>query len=109
VRFVLELPERFGRLRCLAERADGGGCSSESLTAEAMPSKQMNAKRKAVFERIESFEQAIGRAREYLESGKHADWSGFRPFFARKFEDGRELPPHKDWVKNVFLPHMERH
>jgi hypothetical protein len=68
----------------------------------------MNAKRKAVLDRIESLEQAIGKAREYLESGKHADWSGFRPLFVRKRKDGKELPPHKDWVRNVFLPRMER-
>ncbi len=68
----------------------------------------MNAKRKAVLERIEWLEQAIGRAREYLESGKHAHWSGFRPIFAGKVKEGKKLPPHKDWVKNVFLPRTER-
>jgi hypothetical protein len=68
----------------------------------------MNAKRKAVQDRIESLEQAIRRAREYLESGKHADWRGFRPLFARKLKDGKELPPHRDWVKNVFLPRVEK-
>ena len=68
----------------------------------------MNAKKKAVLERIESFEQAIGRAREYLESGQHAHWSGFRPLFVHKQNDGKELPPHKDWVKNVFLPNKEK-
>jgi hypothetical protein len=68
----------------------------------------MNAKRKAVVDRIESLEQAIRRAREYLESGKHADWGGFRPLFDRKLKDGNELPPHKDWVKNVFLPRVEK-
>ena len=73
-----------------------------------MPKKQFNAKRKAVLERIEAIKQAIARAREYLESGKHADWSGFRPLFVPKFKHGKELPPHKDWVKNVFLPARER-
>ena len=68
----------------------------------------MNQKRKAVADRIESLEQAIRIASEYLESGKHADWPGFRPLFDRKVKDGKELPPHKDWVKNVFLPHMEK-
>ena len=68
----------------------------------------MNAKTKAVADRIESLEQAIRRAREYLESGKHADWHGFRPLFDRKLKDGKERPPHKDWVKNVFLPRMEK-
>jgi hypothetical protein len=65
-------------------------------------------KRMAVLDRIELLEQAIVRAREYLESGKHAQWSGFRPWFDRKLLDGKELPPHKDWVKNVFLPRMEK-
>lgn len=73
-----------------------------------MPKKQFNAKRKAVVERIESIKQAIARAKEYLESGKHAHWSGFRPLFDSKFRDGKELPPHKDWVKNVFLPREQR-
>jgi uncharacterized protein YqcC (DUF446 family) len=68
----------------------------------------MNAKRKAVLDRIESLERAIGRAPEYLESGKHAHWSGFRPFFDAKLSDGTELKPNKDWVRNVFLPRMEK-
>ena len=73
-----------------------------------MPNKTMNAKIKAVLEHIESLEQAIGRAQEYLESGKHAHWSSFRPLFVRKLKDGKELPPHKDWVRNVFLPSQEK-
>src|SRR4051812_34598859 len=64
----------------------------------------MNAKRKAVAERIESLERAIRIAQEYLESSKHADWHGFWPLFDRKLRNGKELPPHKDWVKNFFLP-----
>ena len=68
----------------------------------------MNIKRNAVLKRIVSFEQDIGKAREYLESGQHAHWHGFRPRSARKFRDGKELPPHKDWVKNVFIPHKEK-
>jgi hypothetical protein len=67
-----------------------------------------NAKRKAVLERIESLEQAISKAREYLETGEHAHWHQFRPMFVRKVRDGEELPPHKDWVKNVFLTRMEK-
>jgi hypothetical protein len=73
-----------------------------------MPTKLFNAKRKAVLQRIESCEQAIARAREYLESGKWAHWSGFRPLFIPKFKDGKELPPHRDWVKNVFLPRRQQ-
>lgn len=66
------------------------------------------AKRKAVLGRIASIEQDLERAREYLESGKHAHWSGFRPLFVLKEKDGKDLPPHKDWVKNVFIPRLER-
>ena len=73
-----------------------------------MPNKTMNAKRKDVLARIESLEQEIARAREYLETGKHAHWSGFRPMFVPKLKDGKELPPHKDWVRNFFLPGMEK-
>ena len=68
----------------------------------------MNAKRKAVLDRIDLLEEAIRKAREYLESGKHANWSGFRPWFYGNRRDGKELPPHKDWVKNVFLPRKEK-
>jgi uncharacterized protein YqcC (DUF446 family) len=65
-------------------------------------------KRTSVLERIQLIEQAITKAKEYLESGKHAHWIGFRPLFDSKLRDGKELPPHKDWVKNVFLPRMEK-
>jgi hypothetical protein len=68
----------------------------------------MNAKRKAVLGRIASLKDAIVKAMEYLEDGKHAHWPGFRPLFACKLKDGKELPPHKDWVKNVFIPRMEK-
>jgi hypothetical protein len=68
----------------------------------------MNRKQKAVLDRITRLEDAIAKAHEYLESGEHADWRGFRPLFDRKVKDGKILPPHKDWVKNVFLPRRER-
>ena len=68
----------------------------------------MNSKVKDIRERIERLEDAITKGREYLESGKHADWSGFRPLFVDKVRDGKVLPPHKDWVKNVFLPRHEK-
>jgi hypothetical protein len=64
----------------------------------------MNAKTKAVGERIKSLEKDIRKANEYLESGKHATWESFRPWFGRK----EERPPHKDWVKNVFLRRREK-
>jgi hypothetical protein len=69
---------------------------------------RLNTKQTAPVERIKLIEQAIAKAKEYLESGKHAHWIGFRPLFDSKFRDGKELPPHKDWVKNVFLPREEK-
>jgi hypothetical protein len=68
----------------------------------------MNFKKKAILERIKHLEESIAKGHEYLESGKHAHWHGFRPLFAPKVRDGKTLPPHKDWVKNVFLPGCER-
>jgi len=47
-------------------------------------------------------------AKEYLESGKYAESTAFRAIFKPKLKDGKELPPHKDWVRNWFLPRMER-
>ncbi|HUU92962.1 MAG TPA: hypothetical protein VM238_17355 [Phycisphaerae bacterium] len=68
----------------------------------------MNSKKKAILDRIKHLEDAIAKGREYLESGKHAHWHGFRPWQVHKVKDGKTLPPHKDWVKNVFLPRQER-
>jgi hypothetical protein len=58
--------------------------------------------------RIESLKEAIRKANEYLESGEHANWRPFRAVFNQKVKDGKELPPHKDWVRNVYLRDMER-
>jgi hypothetical protein len=66
------------------------------------------AKKKAILERIRGLDLAALRAQEYLATGSHADWSGFRPLFVAKTKDGAELPPHPDWVANVFLPHVRR-
>ena len=68
----------------------------------------MNPKRKAVLDRIKHIEVAITKGREYLQTGEHAHWHGFRPLFSDKVRDGKALPPHEDWVKNVFLPNRER-
>jgi hypothetical protein len=65
-------------------------------------------KKKNILERIHSFEDAIRRANEYLESGEHASWLGFRPAFSDKTRDGNSVAPHKDWVRNVYLPRVER-
>src|SRR5689334_12361962 len=64
--------------------------------------------KKDLIGRIKRFEEAIAKSNEYLASGEHADWAGFRPFFMPKVRGGRELPPHRDWVKNVYLPRMEK-
>lgn len=68
----------------------------------------VNPKKKAVLDRIKHIEEAIAKAREYLESGKNADWHGFRAAFDAKIREGKVMPPHRDWVKNVFLPRYER-
>jgi len=71
-----------------------------------MPDPRSN--KKTVLDRIKRLEEAIAKGNEFLESGKHAHWRGFRPLFTPKMSDGKELPPHRDWVKNVFLPRMEK-
>lgn len=63
----------------------------------------MNSKEKSILNRIAHLEDAILKGREYLESGKHADWHGFRPLFV---DEG--APPHKGWVRNVFIPRREK-
>jgi hypothetical protein len=68
----------------------------------------MLIKKKAVVERVRQCEDGIRRAKEYLDSGEHSSWVGFRPLFVRKLKAGKELPPHRDWVRNVYLPRMER-
>ena len=68
----------------------------------------MDAKKKAILDRIKHLEDAISKGQEYLESGEHAHWHGFRPLFDSKSRDGKALPPHKDWMKNVFLPRHEK-
>ncbi|MCE9636363.1 MAG: hypothetical protein K8T90_11725 [Planctomycetes bacterium] len=73
-----------------------------------MPVDARSAKERAVLDRIASIQDAIVRAREYLESGDHAHWPGFRPLFVSKRRGGIVLPPHKDWVNNVFLPRTQK-
>ena len=65
-------------------------------------------KRKEIELRIESLEDALDKAREYLKNGSHSNWKGFRPLFTPKVRGGEEIPPHKDWVKNVFIPNQEK-
>jgi hypothetical protein len=68
----------------------------------------MNSKKRAVLDRIKHLEDAIAKGHEYLESGKHAHWQGFQPLFVKKIREGVVLQPHKDWIRNVFLPRNER-
>lgn len=68
----------------------------------------MNSKEKAILDRIKLLEDGMAKGREFLEFGKHADWNGFRPLFAKKVRDDKVLPPHKDWIKNLFIPRHER-
>lgn len=68
----------------------------------------MDSKKKAILDRIKHLEDAVAKGREYLESGKYANWHGFRPLFVDKVRDGKVLPPDKDWIKNVFLPRTEK-
>ncbi len=68
----------------------------------------MNSKKKDILERIKNLEDDIVKGCEFLESGKHAHWHGFRALFTDKVKDGKVMPPHKDWVKHVFLPRRER-
>jgi hypothetical protein len=71
-------------------------------------STNVNAKKESVLRRIKYLEEAITKAHEYLESGAHAECCEFRPLFTAKLRGGKPLPPHKDWIKNVFLPRRER-
>ena len=68
----------------------------------------MNLKKEAILERIQRHEEALTRAYEYLETGAHSDWHGFRALFAQKVKDGKLAPPHKDWIVNVFIPNCEK-
>ena len=68
----------------------------------------MDAKVKAILDRIRGLEKSISIGHEYLETGKHANWSGFRPLFTQKERNGKAMPPHRDWVRNVFLPRREK-
>ena len=67
-----------------------------------------DVKKNNILSRISSIEERITKAQEYLNTGEHAHWHGFRPVFKSKTRDGEVVPPHKDWVKHVFLPNQER-
>ena len=65
-------------------------------------------KKEEILKRIKIFEDALIKAHEYLETGAHANWRGFRPFFRLKTVNGKVAPPHRDWVKNVYIPSRQR-
>ena len=64
--------------------------------------------RKLILDRIKYLEEGIAKGREYLQTGAHADWRGFKPLFYGKMKDDKKLPPHPDWVRNWFLPRSEK-
>jgi hypothetical protein len=64
--------------------------------------------RQILLHRISNIESHITKCREYLETGAHADWRGFRPLFTAKIKDGKKQPPHSDWVRNWLLPRHEK-
>ncbi len=68
----------------------------------------IDLKKRAVKERIKSLEDALAKAYEYLDNGSHAHFHGFQPWFIRKFRDEKVAPPHRDWIKNVFIPSREK-
>ncbi|MDJ0779763.1 MAG: hypothetical protein QNJ85_17975 [Gammaproteobacteria bacterium] len=65
-------------------------------------------KKKAVEDRIKSPEENLIKAHEYLENGSHANWHGFQPWFRKKIRNEELAHPHKDWIRNVFIPRCER-
>ena len=65
-------------------------------------------KKRDIAKRANRLEADIVMAREYLETGAHSNWHKFQPLFNRKVSDGKIEPPHKDWVRNVFLPNLEK-
>jgi len=69
---------------------------------------RVNLNREAILARIKNLEGAIAKGQEYLQTGANADWRGFRALFTTKEKDGKALPPHLDWVRNVFIPRCER-
>lgn len=68
----------------------------------------VNPQKKAILERIKRLEDALTKAQEFLETGAHAEWHGFQAWFVPKMKDGRVMPPHRKWVKNVFIRDCEK-
>ena len=62
---------------------------------------------KRIEDRISSIQYELIKAHEFLETGAHAHWHGFRVLFKQKYISDKVAPPHKDWVRNVFIPNRE--
>ena len=73
-----------------------------------MSIKNIELKKRSIENRIRRLEAGIKLANQYLETGEHADWAGFRPLFWYKWKGDEICPPHKDWVKNVVIKRLER-
>ncbi len=69
----------------------------------------MDPKKKAVLDRIKRLEEAITKGSEYLESGKHAHWNGFRPLFASKRRVGTNCRRTEIGSKTCFSHIWKRH
>jgi hypothetical protein len=81
------------------------------MSRKPRPNKRLdrvNSNREAILSRIKKLEEAIAKGQEYLRTGANADWRGFRPLFTTKEKGGKVLPPHPDWVRNVFIPRCGR-
>lgn len=65
-------------------------------------------KKRDITKRVKRLEADILKAQEYLEKGEHSSWHKFQPLFNEKIKDGKVMPPHKDWVRNVFIPNLEK-
>src|SRR5437868_6409489 len=55
--------------------------------------------REQIIKRMERITEALYTAYEFLATGKNGDSHYFRPLFT-----GRDRLPHRDWIKNVFIP-----
>lgn len=54
-------------------------------------------------------EHQLKLAYRYLDTDQGSDLHIFRPLFDKKLDaSGKALPPHKDWVKNVFIRRREK-
>ena len=63
----------------------------------------------SVMGKIKWCEDQLKLAYRYLDTDEGSDLRIFRPLFTKKLDaSGNALPPHKDWVKNVFIRRREK-